>query len=80
MTTTGTNPYEPGHTARILAFPIRERVAAQASPLQRLAAMEAAAGRYPAVATGASWYHDEAIAEATSDQPAAAFSDSLSKR
>jgi len=57
--------FASGHTARILVFPFRERMAAKALPEQKFAAMEAVARRHPVAASSGSWYHDDAIAKAT---------------
>lgn len=58
-----TSAFTPHPTAKIFVFPLRERMAAQALPAQRFAAMEAAAHRNPVAAASGSWYHDEAIAD-----------------
>ena len=60
-TTSGT--LQTGHTARIIVFPYRERMAAKALPEQKFAAMEAAARRGGIASSSDSWYHDAAIAE-----------------
>lgn len=65
MPTTTTAKFAPGHSAEIMLFPFRERMAAKALPEQKFAAMEAIARRHAAVASAGSWYHDAAIAEAS---------------
>lgn len=62
MATTPTT-FPEGHSARILAFPIRDRVATMASREQKFAMMEAVARRYAGVASASAWYHEEAAAE-----------------
>lgn len=60
-TTSGTLP--TGHSARIIVFPYRERMATKALPEQKFAAMEAAARRCGVASAASSWYHEAAIAE-----------------
>lgn len=53
--------FEPGHTAQIFIFPMRERMSAVATREQKFAAMEAAARRHPVSSASDAWYHDEEI-------------------
>jgi hypothetical protein len=61
--TTATDALPPGHSAQILAFPLRERMASKAGREQKFAMMEATARRHAGVASASGWYHDEAVAE-----------------
>jgi hypothetical protein len=67
MTSPSTARPAPGHSAEIIVFPFRDRMAAKALPEQKFAMMEAIARRHPTPA-GSGWYHEAAIAASSDDQ------------
>jgi hypothetical protein len=60
-----TGTFEPGHTAQVFIFPLRDRVASLATREQKFAAMEAMAQSNPVASASDSWYHDDALSETT---------------
>lgn len=66
--TPSTRSFAAGHSAQVIVFPFRERMAGKATVAQKFAAMEADARRQPVNVASGGWYHDEAISDAAADQ------------